>query len=225
MPLTPVDISGTANKLDKPFSVVPLAQVADLTIGLYVCQGQVPWHRHLDEDELFLVHEGVVGLDTERGRMTLHSEELAVVPKGVGHRSGSQLRSVVILIRPAVMSDRKNGQRRHGLESDPPIEKVRLARIQAMLAVPYQAMTVAQVEDFELLLLSARGDGPETTAPDHGALLLALRGSLTLTSDGGDIAVLAAGGLLVVPGGTAYRLAAEQPSVLLTLARASGGEA
>ena len=29
------------------------------------------------------MHEGVVALDTERGRLTLHSEELALVPKGV----------------------------------------------------------------------------------------------------------------------------------------------
>jgi len=88
MPLDIVKLAEAANKLDQPFRVVPLASVGDLAISVFVCQGQVNWHRHLDEDELFLVHEGVVAVDTERGRLTLHSEELAVVPKGVGHRSG-----------------------------------------------------------------------------------------------------------------------------------------
>jgi mannose-6-phosphate isomerase-like protein (cupin superfamily) len=221
MPLAAVDLTAAANKIDKPFTIVPLAQVADLSFSLYICQGQVPWHRHLDEDELFLVHEGVVNLDTERGRLTLHSEELAVVPKGLGHRTGSQLRSVVVLIRPTILSDRKNGQRRYGQATDPPLEKIRLARIQAMLASPYQALTVGQVEDFELLLLSAQGQGPETTAPLHSALWLALRGSLTIVTLGGDQSPLAAGELLVVPGGMPYRLVSDKPSVVLTLARAT----
>jgi mannose-6-phosphate isomerase-like protein (cupin superfamily) len=221
MPLTPVNLSTVASKVDKPFTIVPLAQVADLSLSLYICQGQVSWHRHLDEDELFLVHEGVISLDTERGRLTLHSEELAVVPKGLGHRTSSQLRSVVVLIRPAVLSDRKNGQRHHALATDPPLEKVRLARIQAMLVAPYQALPVGQVEDFELLLLSAHGPGPETTAPIHGVPWLALRGSLSVATLGGDVSPLSPGDLLVVPGGMPYRLVADQPSIALTLARAA----
>jgi quercetin dioxygenase-like cupin family protein len=225
MPLTAIDLSAAANKIDKPFTIIPLAKVADLSLSLYICQGQVPWHRHLDEDELFLVHEGVVSLDTERGRLTLHSEELAVVPKGIGHRTGSQLRSVVLLIRPTVLSDRKNGQRHYGLATDPPLEKVRLARIQAMLAAPYQALPVGQVEDFELLLLSAQGRGPESTAPLAGVPWLALRGSLNVATLGGDVSPLAAGELLVVPGGMPYRLVADQPSIVLTLARASPARA
>lgn len=225
MSLSPVDLSAVANKLDKPFQMAPLATIADLAVSLFVCQGQVGWHRHLDEDELFLVHEGVVTLDTERGRLTLHSEELAVVPKGFGHRSGSQLRSVVVLIRPAVLSDRKNGHRRRGLESDPPLEKVRLARVQAMLATPYQAVTVARVEDFELLMLSARGSGPEMSAPDHDAWWLALRGSLSVRVPGTGTVSLSAGEMILLPACARYQLSAEQPSVALTLARASGPDA
>jgi mannose-6-phosphate isomerase-like protein (cupin superfamily) len=225
MPLSKVNLSATANKLDRPFNVSPLAAVADLSISLFICQGQVAWHRHLDEDELFLVHEGVVGLDTERGRLTLHSEELVVVPKGVAHRSGSQLRSIVVLIRPAVLSDRKNGHRRYALDTDPPLEKVRLARVQAMLAAPYQAITVAQVEDFELLLMSVVGAGPRSVAAEHSALWLALRGRVALETDSAETTYLEAGELLSVPRGTAYQFTSETPGVLLTLARAAGGAA
>src|SRR5713226_3864775 len=100
MALDVVSLAQAANKLDHPFRVVQVASIGDLALSIFVCQGQVNWHRHMDEDELFLVHEGVVAIDTERGRLTLHSEELVVVPKGVGHRSGSQLRSIVLLFRP-----------------------------------------------------------------------------------------------------------------------------
>lgn len=67
------------------------------------------------------------------------------------------MRSVVLLMPPTVLSDRKNGHRHNPLDTDP-LEKVRLARVQALAGAPYQAVTVAQVEDFELsLLLKAWG--------------------------------------------------------------------
>jgi mannose-6-phosphate isomerase-like protein (cupin superfamily) len=197
-----------------------LASVGDLALSAFVCQGQVHWHRHLDEDELFLVHEGVVAVDTERGRITLHSEELVVVPKGVGHRSGSQLRSVVLLLRPMVLTNRKNGHRHGIVDTDPPLEKVRLARVQATLPGPYQAFAVARVEDFDLLLLSADGFGPSETAPTHGAFWLVVRGAVGIEMNEGAGARLEAGELTVVPAGQAYRLSAAQPSLLLTLAKA-----
>jgi mannose-6-phosphate isomerase-like protein (cupin superfamily) len=218
-----VNVSAAANKTDHPFTIVPLATVADLSISLYVCQGQVNWHRHLDEDELFLVHEGVVTLDTERGRMTLHSEELAVVPKGVGHRSGSQLRSVVLLIRPTVLTNRKNGHRHGRTDTDPPLEKVRLARVQTTMPAPYHGMAVARVEDFDLVLIGAEGFGPPEVAPDYGAWWLAVRGEVGIETGDGAGVRLEAGDLTVVPTGSHYRLSAAQPSLLLTLARAPAG--
>src|SRR5438270_13610958 len=107
MALDVIKLAEATKKLDQPFRVVQLVSIGDLALSVFVCQGQVNWHKHLDEDELFLVHEGVVAVDTQRGRLTLHSEELVVVPKGVGHRTGSQLRSVVLLVRPAVLTNRK----------------------------------------------------------------------------------------------------------------------
>lgn len=224
MSLTVINLTEAANKVDRPFIVQPLASVADLTVNVFVCQGQVAWHKHLDEDELFLIHEGVIGLDTERGRLTLHSEELVVVPKGISHRSGSQLRSVVVLIRPTVLSDRKNGHRHHPLDTDPPLEKVRLARVQALASAPFQAVTVAQVEDFELLLVKAAGTGPAATAPAYGALWLVLRGAVTVAAADNAPVRLEAGEMVQVPAGLAYRLDAAEPSVVLTLVRSSADQ-
>jgi mannose-6-phosphate isomerase-like protein (cupin superfamily) len=219
MALDIISLATTAAKLNQPFRVVQLAAVGDLALSIFVCQGQVNWHRHLDEDELFLVHEGVVALDTERGRLTLHSEELAVVPKGVGHRSGSQLSSVVLLLRPMVLTNRRNGHRHGAVDTDPPLEKVRLARVQATMPGPYQAMTVARVEDFDLLLLNAEGFGPPDKAPADGALWLVVRGAAGIETNQGAGVRLEAGELTVVPSGQGYRLSAAQPSLLLTLAR------
>jgi len=215
-----VNLSSVANKIGRPFAVVSLVNIGDLALSVYICQGQVNWHKHIDEDELFLVHEGVIELETERGNLTLHSEELAVVPKGTAHRSGSSLRSVVVLIRSAVLSDRKNGHRTlYPLETDPPLEKVRLTRASSTLTQAYQAVTLAQVEDFEVLLRTAQGFGPSEVAPDYGALWLVVRGTVGIETNAGAGARLEAGELMVIPKGTNYRLSAAESSLLLTLAR------
>jgi mannose-6-phosphate isomerase-like protein (cupin superfamily) len=193
--------------------------VASLSLSVYLCQGQVNWHRHLDEDEFFLVHEGVVGLETQRGRLTLHSEELAVVPKGVGHRTGSQLRSIVLLLRPTVLTNRTNGHRHGVVDTDPPLEKVRLSRVLATISEPYRAITVARVEDFDVLLVSASGIGPPATASPDGALWLCLRGAAGLETSPGAGVRLEAGELTTVPPGQNYRLTAAESSLLLTLGR------
>lgn len=58
MSLPVTNLSAVANRIGRPFAAVTLAAVGDLAVSVYVCQGQVNWHKHLDEDELFLVHEG-----------------------------------------------------------------------------------------------------------------------------------------------------------------------
>ena len=222
MSISVVDLNAVAGKLERPFALTPLAKVGDLSLSAYLCQGQMSWHKHLDEDELFLVHEGVVVLDTHRGKLSLHSEELAVVPKGVSHRSLSQLRSVVLLLRPSVLTERKNGHRTHSVDTDPPLEKVRLARVLTTLSEPYQPTALARVEDYELLLVSAQDEGPAEVAPTFGALWLVVRGRLRVTVNGDDAHTLETGNLVVVPGGALYRLNGAPGTLALTLARAVG---
>ena len=220
MPLNVVNISTVANRIGRPFTMIPVTAVGDLALSVYICQGLIDWHKHLDEDELFLVHEGVIALETERGSLTLHSEELAVVPKGVGHRSGSTLRSVALLIRPTVLTDRKNGHRRlQTLDTDQQLEKVRLVRVGQTLTAPYQAATLARVEDFDLVLVNAQDFGPNETAPGHGALWLVVRGSVGIETNEGAGARLESGELTVIPKGMGYRLHAAQPALALTMAR------
>jgi mannose-6-phosphate isomerase-like protein (cupin superfamily) len=122
-----------------------------------------------------------------------------------------------------VLTNRKNGHRHGQTDTDPHLEKVRLARVHATMPGPYQAMTVARVEDFDLLLVAAEGFGPLELAPDYGACWLAVRGEVGIETDEGAGARLEAGELTVIPSSLHYRLSSAQPSLLLTLARAAGG--
>jgi quercetin dioxygenase-like cupin family protein len=218
MPLAVVNLTEATAALEKPFTLQPLARVAQLVLSVFICQGELEWHKHLDEDELFLTHDGQIALDTDRGNVTLLPEELLVVPKGVYHRSRSELRSAVVLIRPLTLTERLNGHRHfYSTDADPPLEKVRLARVTPTLSIPFQPTALAQVEDFELLLTMGRGISDSLTAPDYGALWLAMRGPLRVELSDGDVTELRAGDLTGVPPGARYHLICREPATLLTL--------
>ncbi len=214
-----VNLPTVANSLRQPFHLRPIAALDHLAISLYICQGQVDWHKHLDEDELFLVQEGVITLESDRGKVTLHAEELVVVPKGAYHRSSSALRSTVLLIRPAVMSERRNGHRHlYTTPDDPVLEKVRLAQASGTLSAPYQLTTLAHVEDYDLLLATAHGRSPEMCAPDVGALWLVGRGAVQIETEVKTL-TLGDGDLTIIPPDTRYTMTAPNPAWLLTLAK------
>ena len=55
-------------------------------VRLAKLRGDFIWHHHENEDELFLVLDGVLDVEERDGKVTLHPGELYVVPRGKEHR-------------------------------------------------------------------------------------------------------------------------------------------
>ncbi len=170
-----LNLSEIAGGLEKPFMLAPLATLGHMRVHLFVCNGMIDWHRHPDADELFIVHEGVITLETEIGAETLHAEELALTPKGIAHRSGSLLRSVVLLVRPEFMPERTNGRRRTSGAGSPTLRKHRLSQVRQELQEPFQPRVVVDVENYQLALALAQKLSDISLAPPGGLYLQALR--------------------------------------------------
>jgi mannose-6-phosphate isomerase-like protein (cupin superfamily) len=62
---------------------------------------KVPWHTHDNEDELFLVVDGVLDVCERDETVTLHAGEFCIVPKGKEHRVVPRGHVKLILIEPA----------------------------------------------------------------------------------------------------------------------------
>jgi mannose-6-phosphate isomerase-like protein (cupin superfamily) len=62
---------------------------------------KVPWHTHDDEDELFLVVEGVLDVHERDEIVTLHAGEFCIVPRGKEHRVIPHGHVKLILFEPA----------------------------------------------------------------------------------------------------------------------------
>jgi len=218
-----LSVSQVAARLDKPFSMLNVALVGDVIISVYVCQGMVEWHKHLDRDELFWVHEGTILLESEWGEVRLRPGELAVVPKGVGHRSGSGLRASVLLLRRGPMSGRDNGRHRlYAVDDDEKLERISLKDAVQALDQPFQFHTVVKLEDSVVQV--ARGEGTwsvEIPAPRE-MLFFVLKGTATVRTSQ-SMLHMHPGDLTVVPRGVVYQLSTTRDTALVRVT-SEGGE-
>ena len=79
-------IQQVRDQITQAYSPVNLAMVDDFAIRLVKFQGEFErWHAHENEDESFIVLEGEILFQTERGDFLLKSGEGIVIPKGLRH--------------------------------------------------------------------------------------------------------------------------------------------
>ncbi|HSR34848.1 MAG TPA: cupin domain-containing protein [Anaerolineae bacterium] len=217
--LEKINISEQAARLTEPFTMIDLAQIDDLALSIFLCQGTLPSHRHLDQDELFLVHSGTISLESDWGPATLRPGELAVVPKGLGHRSSSLLRSLVLLLQPRLIVNRRNGDRRlFALEDEGRLEKVSVPAMGRQVAIPFSPVTLAHLDTFALNLVLCQGTGPWWQAERQSSLVLCYDGNLDLDSELGQVS-LQDGDMVVLPKGIPYQLSSSRRALMLGVER------
>lgn len=210
-----VNLAEEAAKVKRPFELHEVAQLDELGVYVYVSHGRFGWHRHVDEDELFLVLSGLVSMDSEWGSLTLHAGELAVVPKGVGHRSSSMWRSNVLLLRPKLLAGSQNGQRRlFGLPGEEALLKFTLNRVAAQAEADLAPRRLVSVGAYDVVLRRGMGYS-QWEQPGRDALVLSHFGRTLIEMAGGTPVSVAAGEVAVLPAGVAYRLAAAGDCVVL----------
>lgn len=216
--LTKLNVSRIADQLDKAFSMIDVAHVGDIAVSIYICEGTLQWHRHIDLDELFWVHEGVMSLESEWGNMRLGPGELTVVPKGVKHRSRSEERASVLLLRCGFLADRKNGRRRLYPVDENALRRVNLHEAAQALAAPFQYQTVARIEDTALQIGRGQGTWPIQGAIAHDRLLLLLTGGAVVRTFQ-SLLHMHSGDFTVVPRGATYHLHGAANTVLVQVTR------
>jgi len=219
--LKKLTVSQVTAGLGEPFSMVNIARVGDIVVSVYICQGMLAWHKHLDNDELFWVYEGTILLESDWGEARLRPGELAVVPKGVRHRSSAGLRASVLLLRCGFMPERKNGRRRlYSIAGEAKLKRISLHGVVQALVWPFQFQTVARVEDSTVQVAWGEGAWPVEIPASHDLLLFVLNGTATVrTSE--SMLHLHPGDFTVVPRGTIYQLGTTKGTALVQVTRES----
>jgi mannose-6-phosphate isomerase-like protein (cupin superfamily) len=87
-----------ATSLSEFWSPRVVAEVDDAYVKVAKLHGSLAWHRHENEDELFLVLRGHLRIELEGGVVELDEGEMFVVPRGVRHNPVAERECLVMLI-------------------------------------------------------------------------------------------------------------------------------
>lgn len=97
--LTPVNFEAAFATLTDHWSPKVVGRVNDQYVKVAKVLGELAWHKHEDEDELFQVIRGRLRIELEGGReMVIAAGEFGVVPKGVLHNPVAAEECWIVLI-------------------------------------------------------------------------------------------------------------------------------
>ncbi len=96
-----VNVARKLSLFDEHWSPKVVGELNGQHIKLVKLLGEFVWHRHDDEDELFLVVEGRFRMEFRDREVWLEEGEFIVVPRGVEHRPVAEEEACVLLFEPA----------------------------------------------------------------------------------------------------------------------------
>lgn len=76
-------------------------RVNNTSVRLVKIKGKYHWHKHTDQDELFIVLKGQLKINFKNRQIVLEEGEGFVVKKGTVHQSEADDETVILLVEPS----------------------------------------------------------------------------------------------------------------------------
>jgi quercetin dioxygenase-like cupin family protein len=95
-----MNIAQQFERVTELWSPLVIGQVNEQYVKIARVQGQFTWHKHDDEDELFLVVKGHLRIQLENDVVELGPGDFHVVPRGVLHNPVADEECWIVLIEP-----------------------------------------------------------------------------------------------------------------------------
>ena len=93
-----MNLKKRAASLQDLWSPEVVGQVNDQFVKVAKVQGELAWHQHRDEDEMFLVLEGTLRIEYEDRVVDLEEGDFHIVPKGTLHNPTCESECLIALI-------------------------------------------------------------------------------------------------------------------------------
>jgi mannose-6-phosphate isomerase-like protein (cupin superfamily) len=72
--------------------------------------GATNWHKHDDQDELFIIFSGEMTIGLRSGDVTLKEGDMFTVPKGVEHRPVAEKEAKFLVVGLNITSNKEGGK-------------------------------------------------------------------------------------------------------------------
>jgi mannose-6-phosphate isomerase-like protein (cupin superfamily) len=96
-----INIDEKFNLFTKQWTPKVIAKSNGQLVKIAKGNGELVWHKHDNEDELFLVFKGQLTLQLRAGDVVLNPGEIYVVPKGVEHCPKAIENTHFLMIEPS----------------------------------------------------------------------------------------------------------------------------
>jgi mannose-6-phosphate isomerase-like protein (cupin superfamily) len=96
--LTTIDVESQFGEVTEYWSPKVIGRVNDQYVKIAKLNGELVWHAHDAEDELFLVVRGQLRIQLEDGEVQVGPGQFVVVPRGVRHNPVAAQECWVVLI-------------------------------------------------------------------------------------------------------------------------------
>ena len=106
--MTAIDLIQKFNQIQEHWRPKIIAGLNGQELKLVNFQGVFPWHHHENEDELFLVWRGCMRIEYRDSVVELSEGQLAVVPRGVEHRTAADSEAEVLVFEPSATRNTGN---------------------------------------------------------------------------------------------------------------------
>lgn len=98
--LEKVNLSDKFRLFEEHWSPKIAGEVNDSYVKLVKLQGDFVWHKHDEEDEMFLVVKGSIVIKLRDGDVRLDEGEFVIIPRGVEHMPVAEEEAHVLLFEP-----------------------------------------------------------------------------------------------------------------------------
>ncbi len=98
MTIASVNLLRALGGIDEYWSPKVVGRVNDQYVKVAKLKGQLAWHKHDNEDELFQVVKGRLVIQLEDGETVLNEGEFCVIPRGVLHNPVADEECWIVLV-------------------------------------------------------------------------------------------------------------------------------
>lgn len=99
--LSPTTLAAAFDRVMDHWSPKVIGQVNDQLLKAAKLKGELVWHAHEEQDELFYIVKGSLRIEFEDGSVDLERGDFLTVPRGVRHNPVAREECWVLLIEPA----------------------------------------------------------------------------------------------------------------------------
>ena len=96
-----VNIENKLSLFSKEWDPKIIGELNGQHVKLAKLKGEFIWHKHEEEDEMFLVLKGVLKMELRDKTITINENEFLIVPKGTEHKPVADEVVSVMLFEPA----------------------------------------------------------------------------------------------------------------------------